>query len=105
MMRRSDMQGESRIAIIMTLLALLVLSTLAASAALLTQTQVWDSVNYTISTQARYASEAGLQKSVNWMTYAYTPPASIASFDTTRSPVQYNNKDVVLSGITSVASN
>lgn len=98
-------RNEKGIAIIIALLALLILSTLAASAALLTRTGVWNSLNFTMLTQARYASEAGWQKTMNWMIYNYTPPASISDFDTTKSPVRYLDSPVVLSGIDGVPSN
>jgi len=70
---------------------------------MLTQTETWTTTNYKMTTQARYASESGLQSTLNWMTYNFTP--SGASLDMTKSPVQYSGSPVVLSAMSGVSAN
>src|SRR5262249_61063339 len=78
--------NERGIALILALLTLLCLSTLGAGLILLTQTETWTTTNYKMTTQARYASESGLQETLNWLTYSYS--ASPAGLDLTKSPVE-----------------
>lgn len=83
------------------MLALLVLSTLAAAVIFVTQTETWNSANYKFLTQARYAAEAGAQNTQNWIINNYVPPTTAqlaASYDTTKSPV------VCIAGCSSVGS-
>src|SRR5215813_7303820 len=89
---------ERGIAMIIAILSLLVLSTLGASIIFMTQNEIWTAANYKLVTQSRYAAEAGLQKSVNWMVNSYPVPASYTSFDMTSSPVN------CLSGCPNVSS-
>ena len=94
---------ERGVALILALLTLLCLSTLGAGLVMLTQTETWTTTNYKMTTQARYASESGLQSTLNWMTYNFTP--SGASLDMTKSPVQYSGSPVVLSAMSGVSAN
>jgi hypothetical protein len=89
---------ERGVALIMALLLVLVLSTLAASLIFLTNTEVWSTNNYQLMMQARYGAEMGAQRATNWLVFTYVPPSSLASFDLTKSPVQYSGKAVVLGG-------
>jgi len=100
------MKCKSRgIALIIAVLTLLILSTLAASAIFVTQAEVWTATNYKRLDQARYAAEAGAQQTINWLVFSYTAPTSFGSFDMTKSPVQYNNQNVVLSAMSGVTGN
>ncbi len=87
------------------LLALFVLSTIAAGTYFVTHTQIWASYNYRLSAQARYTAEAGAQKTMNWLINNYTPPTDLTPYDMTKTPVQYSGKDAVLSAIGSVSAN
>jgi Tfp pilus assembly protein PilX len=95
--------NERGIALILALLTLLCLSTLGAGLILLTQTETWTTTNYKMTTQARYTSESGLQKTLNWLTYSYSP--SPAGLDLTKSPVEYSGSPVVLSAMSGVSAN
>jgi hypothetical protein len=93
------------VALIIVLFAILLFSVLAASTIFVTQTQIWTNLSYRLTTQARYAAEAGIERTMNWMMNSYTPPSSFASYDTTKYPVQYNSQPVVLSAVSGVSAN
>jgi Tfp pilus assembly protein PilX len=98
--------NERGIALILALLTLLCLSTLGAGIILLTQTETWTTTNYKMTTQARYASESGLQQTLNWLTYNYSP--SPTGLDLAKSPVEYpvgSGSPVVLSAMSGVTAN
>lgn len=104
--------NEHGIALILVLLALLVLSGLAAAIILSTQTEIWTNYNYRLATQSRYVAEAGQEEVMYWMEVGYTPPSNFASYDLTKYPVQCIaaacpsvGQPVVLSGISGVSSN
>src|SRR5262245_56911753 len=108
MNRNLNRQGERGISMIIALLALLALSTLGAAIIFLTQTEIWTATNYRLTTQARYASEAGMQGALNWMIYNYSPPtttAQFANFDMTKSPVEYLAAPIVLSAMSGYSAN
>jgi Tfp pilus assembly protein PilX len=96
---------ERGISLIIALLSLLVLSVLAAGLMFVTQTEIWTTANYRELAQARYAAEAGVQSTINWLQYTYTAPTTFGSYNSTTNPVQYNNNPVILSGISSISSN
>ncbi|HEX4785162.1 MAG TPA: PilX N-terminal domain-containing pilus assembly protein [Candidatus Sulfotelmatobacter sp.] len=104
---RETIRGQKGVALIISLVVLLLLSTIAASLIFATQTEMWASVNYRILVQSRYAAEAGAQQGINWIEYNYTPPtsAAIGSYDMTKTPVLYNGAPVVLSAMSGVTSN
>src|SRR5215831_1471758 len=54
------------IALILVMLALLVLSTLAASMIISARSETLASYNYKLNTQADYLAKAGIQQAVNW---------------------------------------
>jgi Tfp pilus assembly protein PilX len=99
--------SERGVALIFALLAILVLSILAAAIMITSQSQSWTAINYRLTAQARYAAEAGVQSSMNWLSSAtYSGHAiTFASYDMTKNPVQYNGKAVVLSNMSGVTSN
>jgi Tfp pilus assembly protein PilX len=97
-------ESERGIALIVALLAILVLSVLAVAVMSTSQSQAWTSLNYRMAAQARYAAEAGVQTTMNWLSSSnYTTP-TFASYTMTTNPVQYSGKAVVLSPV-SGASN
>src|SRR5258708_4639758 len=89
---------EAGVALIIALLTLLILSVLAASIIFVTQTKTWATANNRSMVQARYAAEAGAQKTLNWLRYTYLPPGNPAAyFDQKKYPVQLiGGGDVVL---------
>ena len=103
-LRRSH--RESGAALVIALLVLAILSVLAASVMLVTQTETWSATNNRSMLQARYAAEAGAQKTLNYLRYTYVAPANPATtFDLTKYPAQFNGKDVVLSAMNGVNAN
>ncbi len=93
------------LALVLTLIALIIGSSLM----LLAQTETYASMNYQSMTQARFAAESGVHKAINYLLNTYTHPGNpsdpLETYDTTVSPVTYNNQSVVLSSIASVAAN
>ena len=96
---------ERGVALILALISILVLSVLASGLVFVTQTQIWTSFNYRLTTQARYAAEAGVQRTMNWILNSYTAPSSFSSYDLTKYPVQYSSAPVVLSALSGVSAN
>jgi Tfp pilus assembly protein PilX len=90
----------------MALLMVLVLGLLAATVMFTSQAQGWTSLNYRLTAQSRYAAEAGIQSTMNWLASSnYTAPTTFTSYDMTKNPVQYNGNPVVLSAMSGVGSN
>lgn len=92
--------SEKGFALIFALLSILVLSVLAATVMFTSQSQTWTSLNYRQTAQARYAAEAGVQATINWLSNTsgssggYTPPTGASSypgFTVTTNPVQCAN--------------
>lgn len=88
--RGSDERG---VALIVTLFLMAALSALAASLMFLSQTETYSTMNYTMMSQARYAGESGIEKTVNWLLNTYTLPTSTgtdltSNYDMTQSPVK-----------------
>jgi Tfp pilus assembly protein PilX len=111
-MRMDYANSDRGVALILTLIAIMVLTTIAVGIVLVTQTQVWTSYNYRLTAQARYAAEAGIQCTMNWIQNSYTAPASPppASYITTTYPVSCTaapctGGSVVLSAMSGVSSN
>ena len=102
----SGNRSERGVALIMALLMILVLGVLAAAVMFTSEAQAWTGLNYRLTAQSRYAAEAGLQSTMNWLSSAsYTAPTAFASYDMTKNPVQYNGNPVVLSAMSGVSSN
>ncbi|PYV35484.1 MAG: hypothetical protein DMG22_02240, partial [Acidobacteria bacterium] len=59
-------ESEGGVALILAMLAILILSVLAASIIFLSQTETWTTLDYRLTTQSRYAAEAGVQRTMNW---------------------------------------
>jgi hypothetical protein len=79
-------------ALIMTLLWLLLVSSLAAGVIFSTQTEIWTTASYRNTTQARYVAEAGAQQAINWIVQNWTPPSNFSDttqFNLSVFPAQY----------------
>lgn len=94
-------KGEQGVALVITLFLMGAMSALAVSMMFLAQTETSASRNYRTMSQARYAGEAGVHRALNYLSStAYAPTvASLASFDTTVSPVTYGGNPVVLAPV------
>ena len=107
MNKRSNQKG---VALFFALVFILILSVLCVSIMFLSQSETWSSLNYRMTTQGRYGAENGLNTAANFIVGgSYTAPTtggsdSLANYDMTKSPVQYNGKAVVLSTTTSQAN-
>lgn len=106
-------RNERGISLIIALLALLILSVLVAGVIFVTQTEIWTTANYRQLAQARYAAEAGVQATINWLQYTYTAPTTFTNYTMTANPVTCATGSgcttiggpVVLSAVSSIASN
>jgi Tfp pilus assembly protein PilX len=98
-------RSERGVALIVTLLAILVLSVLAVGIMSTSQSQTWTSMNYRLAAQSRYVAETGLQTTMNWLSSSSYPIPTFASYTMTTNPVQYSGKAVVLSAVSGVSSN
>jgi len=105
---RKDERGAS---LVIALIALMVVSLLGAGLVTVTSTETKTTANYSQLMQARYAAEAGVQRTINWLSNNYTPPTSYTAYTMTTNPVQCTTGctttggAVVLSGMTDIASN
>ena len=103
--------NERGASLVIALITLLIISLLGAGIVSVTRTETVTSANYAELVQARYAAEAGVQRTINWLSNNYTAPTSFASYTTSTNPVQCasgcttNGGAVVLSAMTGVASN
>jgi len=77
--RCSRRSHESGVALIIALLALLILSTLAAGLMYTTQSEIWTTSNYRQITQARYAAQAGEQQAIYFFNHTWTVPSTFSS--------------------------
>jgi Tfp pilus assembly protein PilX len=90
--RRHPANRQSGIALIISLICLLVLSTLAAGLIISSQLEIWTSSNYRYVTQARYVAEAGAQQAINWFQLHWVAPSTLSStgqFNIGTFPTQY----------------
>ena len=105
--RASD---ESGVALIVTLFLMAALSALAASLMFLAQTETYSTMNYTMMSQARYAGESGIEKTVNYLLNPYVPimPGSAgdptSNYDMTKSPVTCTSGCTTTTGTCSFSS-
>src|ERR1700674_4424580 len=99
-------KSERGVALIFALLAILVISVLAVAIMSTSQAQAWTASNYRLTAQARYAAEAGVQQTMNWLSSSsYTVPSTFTSYNMTLNPVQYSSAAVVLSAMSGKSSN
>jgi Tfp pilus assembly protein PilX len=86
-------RGQRGFALVIALFLMAALSALAVSLTFLSQTETYSTMNYSLMSQARYAGESGVQKTVNYFLNAYVAvmPGSAGdpttSYDMTKSPV------------------
>jgi Tfp pilus assembly protein PilX len=81
--RSKSQSGDSGVALILVLLALLVLTTLAAAMVFNARTDTLASYNYRVGMQAEYVALAGVQRALNFFNssrYAPVPPASATTY-------------------------
>ena len=82
---RLDAANQRGVALVMVLLAVLVLSTLAAAIVFTTRAETLSAYNYRIVSQAEYAAWAGIQRAVNYFnSAAYVPVTPV------NAPVNYD---------------
>jgi Tfp pilus assembly protein PilX len=94
--------GEQGVALVISLFLMAAMSALAVSLMFLAQTETSASRNYKTMSQARYAGEAGVHRTLNFLSStAYAAPTSTAGFNTNVSPVTRtsNGQAVVLSSV------
>ena len=107
--RRAADDSEAGVALVVALLLAVALSAIGASLLLLAKTDTYASMNYRMMSQARYAAEAGVLRTVNYLTQTYVSPGGgtdpLVNYDTTVSPVTYNGEPVVLSADPNVTTN
>jgi Tfp pilus assembly protein PilX len=106
--KRNSKKAQHGVSLIISLFLLLLLSALAALLTVATNTEILATSNYRSMMQTRYAAEAGVQKTLNWFKYNYTPPPSYANLGTGSNPVVYpigSTTAVSLSGVNSGYSN
>lgn len=75
--------GDSGVALILVLLAILVLTTLAAAMVFSARSETLASYNYRVGTQAEYVALAGVQRALNFFngsTYSPVPPATSTTY-------------------------
>lgn len=76
-------QSDSGVALVLVLLAVLVLTTLAAAMVFTARSETLASYNYRIGTQAEYVALGGVQRALNFFNstrYASVPPASATTY-------------------------
>jgi hypothetical protein len=102
--------GERGIALIMVMFMVMTMSLVGASLSFVSQNETLASRNYQTTTQTRYAAESGVAAATNYLLNSYVSPTvggadPITAYDTTQSPVRWNNAPVVLSSDPAVAAN
>jgi hypothetical protein len=102
-------RGDEGAALVLSLLLMVALSALGASLLLMSQTETYASMNYRMMAQARYGAESGAIRAVNYLMQTYQAPGTAgdpyASYDTTMSPVRFNNAPVLLSADSNFVAN
>ena len=107
--------GERGIALVLSLFLVMAMSVIAASVMFMAQTETYGTMNYRMMSQARYAAESGVQKTVNYLLNDYQTVKSgcvvgaspsgvvctladpLTNYNMKVSPVTYNGAAVVLS--------
>ena len=105
-----DRSGERGIALVLVMFMVMAMSLVGASLTFVSRNETLSSMNYQTSTQSRYAAESGVSAATNYLLNTYVAPSAagpdpIAAYDTTQSPVRWNNAPVVLSSDPAVPSN
>ena len=101
--------NEEGVALVSTLLFLAVLALLATALVFTVQNEMKTSTAYKYTEQAFFVADAGVQKAINWFRNSYMPlidssvNASVyytgaENYDTSESPVEYDDDPVILAG-------
>ena len=103
-------EDERGMSLVIVLISMVTLGLLASAVAFVAVTDVGTTANYKELAQARYAAEAGVQRTINWLNNNYDPPTTFTSYNTTGNAVRCvsgctTTSEAVLSGISGVASN
>ena len=103
-------KDERGMSLVIVLISMVTLGLLATGVAFVAVADVGTTANYKELNQARYAAEAGVQRTVNWLTNNYNPPTTFTAYNTTGNAVRCvsgctTTSEVMLSGISGVASN
>lgn len=94
--RQFDSKAPAGVALILVMLAILVLSVLAASIVFSARSEAFASYNYRISMQADYVAKSGLQKAVNFFNSDKYKPVVPGDATTYYDVSQYSDMPVVL---------
>ncbi|HEV2350734.1 MAG TPA: hypothetical protein VG028_12910 [Terriglobia bacterium] len=93
--RADRLRTPTGVALILVLLAMLVLSVLAASIVFTARSETFASYNYKLDTQADYLAKAGIQRAVNWLRsseyYAASPTQANTYYNVTPTDPKYPN--------------
>ena len=107
----SRARNERGIALVLSLFLMMAMSMVAASMMFMSQTETYGTMNYRMMSQARYGAESGVHKTTNYLLsdgYALLKPGTagdpLTNYNLTVSPVTYNGLPVVLSTVSSQAS-
>jgi hypothetical protein len=105
-----DPSGERGIALILVMFMVMTMSLVGASLTFVSSNETMSTRNYQTTTQTRYAAESGVAAATNYLLNTYVSPTPggadpIAAYDTTQSPVRWNNAPVVLSSDPAVPAN
>ncbi len=96
--------SEKGSALIFALLAILVLSVLAATVMFTSQAQTWTSLNYRQTAQARYVAEAGVQATINWLGCSSAPTPCTGGFVPPNMASSYSGFNVATYPVTCTAT-
>ena len=102
---RSRASSERGVALVLSLFLVMAMSVIAASVMFMAQTETYGTMNYRMMSQARYAAESGVHKTVNYLLndYAAVKPGTagdpLTNYNMKVSPVTYNGQAVVLSTV------
>src|SRR5688572_30021597 len=102
------LSNEDGIALVLVMFMVLVLSTVTTSLMFVSQTEVWSSQNYALTSQVRYAAESGTSAAANHLMFAYVPPGTnagdpLASYNMNVSPVTDLAGNAIVLGPTAAA--
>lgn len=92
--RLARVRPPKGVALILVMLAMLVLSVLAASIVFTARSETFASYNYKLDTQADYLAKAGVQRTVNWLRSsgyrAASPTQALANYQVTSTGAPFN---------------
>ena len=101
--------SDSGVALVVTLLLMIAMSTLGAGLLMVSKTETYASMNYRMMSQARYGAESGVMRAANYLIQTYQKPGTgadpLANYNLNVSPVTYNGQPVILSADPNKAAN